>query len=747
MTDKHSSTTEKQSIATDKQSTKVIGKPIDRVEGRLKVTGKAKYAAEIPTDRVAIGVVIQSEITLGRITKIDRAAAESAPGVLAVYTCENPPMRLTESKPGKNLFLLQDNHIRFAGQVIGLVVAESFEQAVYAASLVEFVYDKEKAQTNIAELLDKPKELIEPPESHYARGDLAAGKSAAAVLVEETYRTPMETHNPMEPISTIASWDRDFLTLHDSTQAVFGVRDNVATILGIAPEKVRVIAHYTGGGFGCKLSTWAPPVLAAMAARKLDRPVKVVLSRQQMFGPVGFRPATVQAITLGAKADGSLTVVEHHAVQEASKFADFMETVSASSRSAYACANLETSHRWAQLDIGKPTWMRAPGHASGSFAIESAMDELAYKLNIDPIELRIKNYADKDFESGLPWSSNPLRECYKQGAQRFGWDKRKAQPGSIREGNQLIGMGMATAIHGYWHNPATASVELLANGTAIVQSGSQEIGTGTYTVMTQVAAEKLTLPIEKVTFALGDTNMPKAPMSGGSTTAASVGAAVAQASLDAITKLKQVAVSDKQSVFFNADVKEITAVDGMLVSASQPNKTESFAAIVSRTKGKRLAVQTTTEPAETEKNYSISAFGAQFAEVRVDADLGIIHVVRFVGAYAAGRILNAKTARSQLLGGITFGIGMALTEQTITDHKFGRVINADLAEYHLPVHADIGAIDPFFVEDKEEQANILGVKGVGEVGITGVAAAIANAIYNATGKRIRDLPITIDQLL
>jgi xanthine dehydrogenase YagR molybdenum-binding subunit len=551
----------------------------------------------------------------------------------------------------------------------------------------------------------------------------------------------------MEPFSTIASWDGDSLRLHDSTQALFTVRDNVATILGIAPEKVRVISHYTGGGFGCKLSVWAPLVLAAMAARKLDRPVKVVLSRQQMFGPVGFRPATVQAITLGAKADGTLTAIGHHCVQEACRFADYMEAVSAASRSAYACANVETSHKWAQLDIGKPTWMRAPGHATGSFAMECAMDELADKLKMDPIELRIKNYADKDLESGLPWSSNSLRECYKQGAQRFGWAKRNAHPGSMREGNQLIGMGMATAIHSYWHNPASASVELLSNGTAIVQSASQDIGTGTYTIMTQIAAEKLSLPVEKVTFHLGDTKMPKAPMSGGSTTAASVGSAVAQASIDAIAKLKQIATSDKKSLFFNADLKDIAAIDGMLVSSSQPSKSESFADIISRTKGKRLTVQTTTEPAETEKNYSISSFGAQFAEVRVDADLGIIHVARLVGAYAAGRILNAKTARSQLLGGITFGIGMALTEQTIMDHSFGRIINADFAEYHIPVHADIGAIDPFFVEEREEQANILGVKGVGELGITGVAAAIANAIYNATGKRIRELPITIDKLL
>jgi len=731
----------------DKQSS-VIGKPIDRVEGRLKVTGKAKYAAEIATENVAVGVVIQSTIALGHIEKIDRRAAEGSAGVLAVFTHENRPMTLTETKEGKNLFLLQDDQIRYDGQIIGLVVAESFEQAEHAASLLEISYKPEHANTDVEKCAnEKQKNLIEVKDSHYKRGDFASGKAAAVALIEETYRTPTETHNPMEPFSTIASWEGDSLTLHDSTQAVFSVRQNVATILGLAADKVRVVSSYTGGGFGCKLSVWAPLVVAAMAARKLDRPVKVVLSRHQMFGPVGFRPATIQAITLGAKGDGTLTAMGHHAVQETSSFADFMEEVTICTKSTYACANVDTQHHLAHLDIGKPTWMRAPGHATGSFAIESAMDELAYKLKMDPIELRIKNYADKDPDSGLPWSSNSLRECYKQGAQRFAWEKRNPQPCSMRDGNQLIGMGVATALHSYWRNPASASVQLLADGTAIVQSGSQDIGTGTYTIMTQIAADKLSLPVEKVSFRLGDSNMPKAPMSGGSTTAVSVGPAVAQASMDAITKLKQLAVGDKKSVFFNADASKIEAKDGMLFLSSQPSKTESYASIVSRTRSKSLKVEANTDVGENEKNYSINTFGAQFAEVRVDADLGIIAVARFVGAYDAGRILNAKTARSQMLGGITFGIGMALTEHTIIDHNFGRIINSDFAEYHIPVHADIGAIDPFFLDTKDEQANILGAKGVGELGITGVAAAIANAIYHATGKRIRDLPITIDKLL
>jgi xanthine dehydrogenase YagR molybdenum-binding subunit len=762
-----------------------IGRTLDRVDGFLKVTGKAQYAAEIQIPNLAYGVVVQSTAAGGRIEVIDTNSAKLSPGVIAIFSHVDQPMALPETPQAKNLSLFQNNTIHYVGQMIALVIADTLENASHAASLVRVSYS---GKTGVTDFEEQSNLLVMPEKDGDAqRGNVTSALKTADVTIKETYTTPTENHNPMEPFATTAVWEGDSLTLYDSTQAVFGTRNTIATVLGVAPDKVRVISHFIGGGFGCKLSTWSHVVLAAMAANKVKRPVKLVLRRGQMYGPVGFRPSTIQTVTLAASKNGELKAIRHACISESSRFVDFMEQATAGSRMTYACDNVETSQRLVRLDIGKPTWMRAPGHAPGSFALESAMDELSYALKLDPIELRVRNFADKDQESGLPWSSNSLKECFQQGAKRFGWQNRTPAPLSMRDGTTLVGMGMATALHTCWRNPASALVRILSDGTALVQSGSQDIGTGTYTIMTQIAAEGLSLPPESVRFELGDSHLPTAPMSGGSTTSVSVGPAVALAASAAMKKLIETAIADKQSPLYGANAESVVADGGILrvsgsknlpVSESAKQKSansksahnesdnhtteqnqhhdtvtnssdraDSYQSIVARTKAKYIEAQVDNKPGDEEKSYSMSAFGAQFAEVRIDPELGTIRVSRFVGAYSGGRILNPKTARSQMIGGITFGIGMALTEATIMDHNLQRIINNDLAEYHIPVNADIGNIETFFVEEEDPHINVLGVKGVGELGITGAAAAIANAVYHATGKRIRDLPITLDKLM
>ena len=721
-----------------------IGPAVNRVDGRAKVCGTAQYSAEVVLPKLAHAVVIQSTIAKGKIKEFDCREAVELPGI-TVFSFKNQPQ--PAPKPGKsdNLFLLTDDIIRYNGQIIAVVVGNTLEEASQAASLVRIAYAPEPANTRMD---SQPSKLIAPAkEGNTKRGDTSLALKQAAVTLTQTYTTPVETHNPMEPFATTAVWNGDSMTIYDSTQAVFVTRDTLCEILGLPPNKVRIITKFIGGGFGCKLSVWAHVPLAAMAARSLQRPVKLVLKRAQMYGPVGFRPSTVQTVSLAADEESRLLAIRHDVVSETSTFADFIETATACSTASYACPNVETSQRMVRLDIGKPTWMRAPGHATGSFALESAMDELAHAMKIDPIELRLRNFAEKDPDSGLPWSSNVLRECYQQGAARFGWHKRSSEPGSMRSDNLLLGLGMATAIHSCWRNPASVLVRLQKDGSALVQTGTQDIGTGTYTVMSQVAAERLSLPLDQVRFELGDTNLPPSPMSGGSTTTGSVAPVVAMAATEVLRKLVDLATADKQSPLFGTDPESVVARNGCLVTENVPVKSEAFSKIIERTKSQFVEARVDAKPGDEESKYSMSTFGAQFAEVTVDQDLGIVRVSRFVGAYGGGRILNAKTARSQMIGGIIFGISMTLMEDTLTDHNLNRIVNNDLAEYQLPVHADMPAIDTFFVEEHDPHINILGVKGIGELGITGASAAIANAIFNATGKRIRNLPITLDKLI
>ncbi|MBP5973847.1 xanthine dehydrogenase family protein molybdopterin-binding subunit [Brasilonema sp. CT11] len=727
---------------------KVVGKPLNRVDGHLKVTGGARYSAEFPVAKIAYGVTIQSTIAKGKITQIDTKAAERLPGVLAVITHLNAPKAFGDKGGGRKLQVLQDNIVLYSGQHIGIVVADTFERAMHAASLVQVRYEEQKPTINMRENLNKgyvPKSNRMPPDSSV--GNVTQGLASAAVRVEQTYTTPVENHNPMEPHATTAVWQGNQLLLYDATQGIFQAQEKVAGVLGIEPANVRTMSYYVGGGFGCKGSAWSHVPLAAMAARQVKRPVKLVLGRIQMYGSVGFRPETIQQVSLGATRDGKLTALRHSGTSQTSTFDEFIEPVGKSARMIYACPNIETSHRLVQLDQGTPTFMRAPGEASGSFALESAMDELAYKLNIDPIELRLRNYAEVDPSKNLPWSSKSLRECYKVGAERFGWQKRNPKPRSMQDGNYLIGWGMATATYPTNRSPASAIAQIMADGTAVIRTGSQDIGTGTYTVMTQVAAEALGIPVEKIRVEMGDTNLPKTPVSGGSQTAASVSSAVHLAGNQARAKLMQLALADQKSPLYGLNEQDIIAQDGQLLVKNKSSKAETYEAILTRHGLKMIEARADAKPGEEKEKYSMHSFGSQFAEVRVNPDSGEVRVTRWVGAFGVGRLLNAKTANSQLIGGIVYGIGMALMEHTVTDLNRGRVVNADLAEYHVPVNADVPAIEVLFVDEHDPHINPLGVKGVGEIGITGVAAAIANAVYHATGKRIRDLPITLDKLL
>ncbi|WP_395405315.1 xanthine dehydrogenase family protein molybdopterin-binding subunit [Pseudoduganella sp. UC29_106] len=733
----------------------IIGQGLDRTDGPAKVTGTATFSAEHQIPRLAHAVMVLSTVPKGRITAIDTARAARMPGVLAVMTHENAP-RLPRTKPGEKdmppppkLNLLQDSTVLYNAQPIALVVADTLEQAMDASRAVRVSYARQTAVLDFHGAkfnARKPKEDPERPSS-FNRGNVNSALAGAAQRIEATYTTPIENHNPMEPHATIAAWEGDRLTLYDATQNISGVKKNAAKCLGIPPDKVRVVSPFVGGGFGCKGNMWSHVVLAAMAAKKVGRPVKLVLERTQMFAPVGARPLTEQKFRLGAAADGRLTAVSHDSISHTSFQDDFTEPCTTPTRMLYASENMQTSQKLATLNLGVPTYMRAPGESSGSFALESALDELAYALNMDPLALRLRNYAEQDPEKNLPFSSKKLRECYQVAAERFGWSRRTPAPGSMKAGRMLVGWGMATATYPAHRLPAKAWASIQPDGTAIVRCGSHDLGTGTYTIMTQVAADALGLPVQKVKFELGDTAMPEAPVSGGSMTAASIGPAVNQACLAARRKLVEMAVGDEVSPLKDAAPEEVIAEDGWLRLRQAPERREPMAAIIARHGGEPVDGSGEAKPGEEKKKFSSHSFGAVFVEVHVDPDLGIVRVPRVVAAYNVGKLLNAKTGRSQLMGGIVWGLGMALTEKTEMDWRHGRAVNANLADYHVPVNADVPDMDIFVVEDSDTNFNELGARGIGEIGITGVAAAVANAVYHATGKRLRDLPITPEKLL
>jgi xanthine dehydrogenase YagR molybdenum-binding subunit len=740
-----------------------IGQGIDRADGRFKVTGQATYAAEHKIPHLAYAMMVLSTVPKGRIAAIDVASVKRMPGVMLVMTHQNA-LRLPKQKeggkeqskpdqkqqpPNPKLSLLQDDRVQYNAQPIAVVVADTFEHARDAARRLQVRYAAEPAQLDF----NKAKMKLRRPEpqpdrpSDTGRGNLARSMERASTKLDLLYTTPMENHNPLEPHATIAAWEGDQLTLYDATQNVSGVRRTAAQTFGIDPEKVRVVCPFVGGGFGCKGSTWSHVMLAAMASRMAGVPVKLVLERTQMYGPVGARPLTEQRLQLGAGQEGRLLAVRHDTVSSTSFVDDFVEPCTAVTRKAYASESLQTSQRLATLNVGVPTYMRAPGESSGSFALESAMDELAYALKVDPIELRLTNYAEKEPEKDIPWSSKSLRECYRIGAERFGWARRTPAPGSMRLGRTLVGWGMATAAYPANRKGAKASATINADGSVIVRSGTHDLGTGTYTVMAQIAADALGVEVSRVRFELGDTRLPEAPVSGGSQTVASVGPAVHQAARAARDKLIATALGDSASNLHGLNPNEVDAANGWLFAKTDSGRRDAMAAVVSRNGGQPVSAEAEANQGDEKKRYGMQAFGAVFVEVHVDPDLGTIRVPRIVGAYGVGTVINRKTTHSQLMGGIVWGLGMGLMEKTEMDWRVGRAVNANLADYHVPVNADIGNIDITMVDEHDPYINELGAKGVGEIGITGVAAAIANAVYHATGKRIRDLPITPDKLI
>ncbi|HLX30383.1 MAG TPA: xanthine dehydrogenase family protein molybdopterin-binding subunit [Casimicrobiaceae bacterium] len=732
----------------------VIGRPLDRTDGPLKVTGGARYAAEFRLPDLCHAVMVLSTIAHGQIVDLDVTRAERAPGVLLVLSHRNAPAlpqggRAAFNPPaGRAMSLLQDDVVHYNRQPIAVVIADTFEHAVAAAALVDARYatqapilDFERARADAY----APKNVNgKPPDVHW--GDWDAGQRAAEVRVDATFTTPMQSHNPMEPHATIAQWEGEHLTLYDATQYVSGVRDTVSKTLGMSSGNVRVVSPFVGGGFGCKGSAWSHVLLAAMCARQVGRPVRLVLDRPQMFGPVGGRPHTLQRVALGARRDGALTSIRHDLVANTSDFEDWTEPSAVVSRMMYACPNGATTHRLVKLNAGTPTFQRAPGEATGNFALEVAMDELAVALALDPIELRLKNYAEKEADSSKPFSSKHLRECYAQGAARFGWSRRSVLPRSMRDGTELVGFGMATASYPAHRMAASARAAMQPDGSFVVQSGSQDIGTGTYTVMTQVAAEALGVPPSRVRFELGDTQLPHAPVSGGSMTAASVGPAVQAACRQLRDKLVARAVSDGASPLHGASAADIIVDGGFVAVRDDPGRRETIAALAGRVDAP-LEATAEAKPGDASERFALHSFGAVFAEVRVDPDLGVIRVPRVVAVYDIGRPLNVKTARSQMQGGIVWGMSFALLEDAEMDLRTGRIANANLAEYHVPVNADVGEIDVSFVDHPDYAFNPLGIRGIGEIGITGVPAALCNAIWHATGRRLRDLPMTLDKLL
>ena len=689
-----------------------IGQGIDRVDGRLKVTGRARYAAEFPVSDVVHAVLVQSTVGAGTITGFDIDAARAMPGVLAIITPDNAPKLAMKGGSPQAVRgpLLQDNAVHFNGQHVAVVVAQTFEQANAAAAQVRVRYRREEPVTSMDAVLAQaypPKNFRNgerPPDS--IRGDPGAAFDSAAATVDATYITPIEHHNPMEPHATIARWDDNRLTVWTATQGISGAQQSLASLFGIQPADVHVICPYVGGGFGCKGNTWPPATLAAMAARVVGKPVKLVVTRAQMFTANGYRPRTVQKLRFAADDQGHLVSMRHDGFSQMSQpvLGEFAEPVGLATEMLYACPNVAVTHRLVATNASLPTYMRAPGLASGNFALESAIDELAVALKMDPLEFRLRNYAETDPHENKPFASKALRECYRQGAAAFGWSRRSAEPRSMRDGNVLIGWGMATSTYPTHRMPASAYVRLGSNGSALVRAGTQDLGTGTYTVMSQIASDALGIPVERIQFDLGDSAYPHAPVSGGSMTVASVGPAVKAACEAARSKL-------------------------------QTQGGDFVEAIVD------------AKPGEEQHRYAMHAFGAQFVEVRIDADLGEIRVSRFVGAFDAGRVMNAKTARSQLIGGIVYGLGMALLEETHVDGETGRIVNANIAEYLVPVNADVPEIQAIVVPNDELTSNPLGAKGIGELPMVGVAAAVANAVYHATGVRVRKVPIRPDKLI
>jgi xanthine dehydrogenase YagR molybdenum-binding subunit len=695
--------------------------------------------------------VIESAIAKGRIARIDTSEALRVEGVLDVLTHQNRPRMAAPDKAWKDDVApeegspfrpLYDDRIMFSGQPIALVLAEDWETARYAASLVHIEYEKQPFVTDLNKQRDQAF-VVEKPDKQ--RGDADKAYAAADVRHEAEYFIPTEHHNPMELFASTAMWDGGGkLTVYDKTQGVQNVQRYLCSVFDKKPEQLRVISPFVGGAFGSGLRPQYQVVLATLAALALERSVRLVLTRQQMYG-LGYRPASIERLALGAKANGTLAAITHEAIAATSQFEEFSRNDTGWSALLYKSDSAKYVHRLARLDVATPSDMRAPGATTGVYALESAMDELALALKIDPVELRLRCYSDKDQNEDVPYTSKALRECYRRGAEAFGWERRNAEPRSMRDGSDLLGWGMATGVWEALQMPTACRIVLSANGHAEVSCAASDIGTGTYTIMAQVAADALGLPIDNITIRLGDSTLPQAPVEGGSWMAASASHAVAATADEVRRELLALAKKMTGSPLAGAKPEEVTLTDGKLVSNEDANRAVAIADVMRLGKIDRIEKEKTNSFPE-DKSHARNTHSAVFAEVKVDEQLGVIRVTRVVSAVAAGRILNTKTAHSQVMGSVVGGIGMALHEETVFDHRFGRIMNANIAEYHVPVNADVHDIEVIFVDEPDATVNPMGIKGVGEIGIVGVAAAIANAVYHATGKRVRDLPITLDKL-
>jgi xanthine dehydrogenase YagR molybdenum-binding subunit len=732
-----------------------IGQPLTRRDGVLKVTGGARYAADNHPPGMLHAVLAVSTIARGRVTSLDLAAARRHPGVVEIMTPANRPPLAEDPDAKTNPFMfrldaLQNDRVRYANQPIAVVIAETLEAATEGASLLAPRYEALPARMDLddGESFVPPAVGIGSPAT-VEHGDVEAALASAARLVDATYETPTQYHNAMEPHAIVVSWDGDALSIDMPTQGLAMSKGRIAGLLGMAPEKIHIRSPFLGGGFGSKGFITGAQLLGILAARLVGRPVKLVLSRQQMYGPVGHRAPTRQRLRIAADGDGRLAAIDHHTRTTSSSFDDFFEPAGEVSHTLYASPAIGTSYEVVRLDTGTPLFMRAPGEATGSIALESAIDEAAAACGMDPLAFRLQNYAEIEPISGKPFSSKALRECYAEGAERFGWSRRPLAPRQMRdESGLLVGWGIGTATFPALMFQAEARAVLRRDGTGLVETGAHDMGQGAWTALAQIAADGLGLDLDQIEFRAGTSDLPDAGIAGGSAHTATAGMAIDDAGAAVIARLADLATGDERSPLFGAGNEGVLARGGRLFRRDDETLSESYADILNRAGLAEIDAtgKSAANPA-AQALYAMHAHGAVFAEVKVDPDLGQVRATRVVGAFAAGRIINPHLVRSQLLGGMIWGVSFALHEHAVIDRRSGRTLNADLAEYHIPVNADVPSLEAVTVEEHDPHVNALGIKGVGEIGITGTAAAVANAVWHATGIRVRRFPIGIDDLL
>jgi len=730
---------------------------LSRVDGRVKVMGAAKYTAEIQLEELTYGVLVESTIGNGVITSLDTKKAEWAPGVIAVISHLNTPgvpeyKLQNQDVIQKQLRVFDSPNVYYNGQPIAIVIADTFERATYAATLVKATYSKQQADSNLEANLSRaivPKKAKSDPKGYttdFVRGKAQAFKDAE-FQVNEEYIQPSEAHHPMELHSIIANWEApDKLTLVDKTQGSQQTAASIAKSFQLPVENVKVLSTYVGGAFGSALRVWPHEIIAVLAAKKVQKPVKLVLHRNQMSYMVGYRPHTLQKVAIGASKDGKIIGLSHSSYGKTSMYEEFTENVLIMSRMMYDIPNVDTKYRIVPLNVSTPAPMRGPGEATGSFALECALDELSYKLKMDPIALRLANYASEDPDKKMPWSSNYLKECYELGAEKIGWNKRKALPDSTQDGEWKIGYGVATGTFGAFRGGASAKATFKPDGSLLLQSAIADIGPGTATSMTAIASLNLGIPAEKISFQLGNSTFPKAPMQGGSNTVATVGSAIVATCDSLKVELAKRAAKQKPE-WKNSVAKNIKIAGSQLLNTDDPSSKVEIASLFKEDNLNEIVIKGDAAPGEESKKYSFYSFSVHFIEAHVHELTGVVKIKNAVSVIDCGTVVSPKTARSQSMGGIVGGIGMALMEEVVLDDRTGRTVTASFGDYHVPVQADIPQMDMMFVNEKDPYLNPMGSKGLGEIVIIGVAPAVANAVYNATGKRVRELPITPDKLI